>query len=225
MLVRYWMTRDPQSVTSTTPLSDLVDLVRSHNLRRFPVVDQGKLCGMITLSDIYRFASKQSVHKADPSSVPAGKLGDHAVAEAMTKDPHTCAPNDPIEGIGEVMRQRRIHALPVIQNNCLAGIITESDIMRALARICSLHSDAERIYLRVKEEEKLGQFHSIFELCKRYQVELVTLLTHPLAEEGGELVLLRVRGKRVKELVEALWSRKYSIIHTVAGRCPGVGPL
>ncbi len=129
-LVKDWMTADPVTIDPHTTLPEANRLMKECNIRRLPVVEKGKLVGIITLSDI---------REASPSQATALSiyelnflLARLTVGEIMTRDPFTVSPDTSIEAAARLMLEHKIGSLPVVDGARLLGIITESDIFRLL---------------------------------------------------------------------------------------------
>ncbi len=212
MIVRYWMSHSPQVATEEMNLHETLELMRQHRIRRLPVVRGQTVCGIVTLSDLYRFVKPRALNTVILSEEAADELHRHTVAEVMTSSPVTCQPNSPLEEVGDLMRKRRIGALPVLQDGQLVGIITESDVLSALVSIARHGADGKRICFRIPHEEKKDIFSRLMALCENYQIEFLALLTHPLQEGESLLVMIRIRGKRSSEFIEALWKAHCRIL-------------
>lgn len=127
--VRDWMTSDPVTVTAETSLLSAYDLMLRRGIRRLPVVDaDGRLCGIITRSDIHHLVP--FIPGGEDHSDVAVALGGQTVEEVMTMNPITVTPEDPIQRVAKQMLTRKISGVPVVANEKIAGIITESDIFR-----------------------------------------------------------------------------------------------
>jgi len=100
-------------------LYEAVELMRQHRIRRLPVICGQTVCGIVTLSDLYRFVKPYALTTVILSDAVADELHRHTVAEVMTRSPLTCQPNTPLEEVGELMRRRRVGALQVGQTLCL----------------------------------------------------------------------------------------------------------
>lgn len=129
-LVKDWMTPDPITIAPSTTLPEAHRLMKECNIRRLPVVDNGRLVGIVTLGDI---------REASPSNATALSifelnylLSRLTVGEMMTRDPICVAPGMSIEAAARLMLEHKIGGLPVIDGTCVVGIITESDIFRLL---------------------------------------------------------------------------------------------
>jgi acetoin utilization protein AcuB len=111
---------------------DAHKLMTERKIRRLPVVDDnGVLIGIVTRSDI---------RKAEPSGATSLNmweinylLAKLELKDIMTKDVLTCGVNDTIKTAALIMQENKIGAIPVVDNKRkVVGIITESDIFRAL---------------------------------------------------------------------------------------------
>ncbi|HFE39682.1 MAG TPA: CBS domain-containing protein [Gammaproteobacteria bacterium] len=212
MIVRYWMTESPVTVTEKTSLDKLLDLIRKHHVRRFPVLVKDKLCGVVSVSDLYRVISPRAVRAADLPQKYRQKLSRHHVAQIMTLNPLVCKPNDHIEDVAFTMRKNKIGALPVLKDGTLVGIISESDILDALIKISAGGKSSKRISLTIQADKKTQEFYQIVHLCEKQKVDILTLLTHPFETDSMILVTLRICGKNAEKLVQDLWKSHHQIL-------------
>jgi acetoin utilization protein AcuB len=212
MIVRYWMTWSPQTATESMNLLEALELMNQHRIRRLPVVRHQKICGIVTLSDLYRFVRPSAIMTTTFAAHEVDALKSHIIAEVMTADPITCQLNTPLEDAGALMCKQKVGALPVLQEERLVGIITESDLLRALVSITHSREDGKRLCFRIPESDMKRVFSKLVALCDQYEVEIITLLTHPLQEELPIMVMMRIRGGRTEEFLQALWNSHYNIL-------------
>lgn len=129
-LVRAWMTRDPVTICSTTPVAAVRELLDRRRLRHLPVVDGGRLCGIVSDRDVG--LSARAVRRAARlGDLDAVLDDDRPVRAVMTPHPYTVAADAPVEAAVRVLVARRIHALPVVDGSRLVGIITTVDCLLA----------------------------------------------------------------------------------------------
>ena len=211
MIVRYWMTGAPEVTSENTTLLEAFNQMRGRRIRRLPVVGGGNLCGIISLSDLYRYVDPSHVNRALLPDAAAEYLEKHQVKEVMNRKPITCAPNTPLEDAGRLMRDHRVGALPVMQLGELVGIITESDVLTALSSITSAEN-SKRICLRIPNQYHQDIFGDIVRLCHQHRLELLVLLTHPLRQEDARMVMLRIRGSGVEDFVMAMSDSPYQML-------------
>lgn len=129
--VGQWMTSPVTVVSTNTPVADAYDMMMKRGIRRLPVVEHGRLVGIVTLGDL---------REARPS--PATSLSIYelnylltklTVDHVMTHNPFTVTPDTPILQAAKTMLHRKIGSLPVVDDDGKpVGIITESDIFRML---------------------------------------------------------------------------------------------
>ncbi len=132
-LVKHWMTRDVITIPPGTSLFEAHRLMTEKRIRRLPVVDRGKLVGIITLGD---------VRGAEPSAASTlsvwemnNLLAKLTVSEIMTREPVTISQEATISTVAEIMLEKKFSGLPVVDDaGKLVGIITESDIFRLVVR-------------------------------------------------------------------------------------------
>jgi CBS domain-containing protein len=131
-LVRDWMTADPITAPPGLALPDALKLMDEHNIRRLPIVERGRLVGIVTRGDL---------RGAQPSRVTSLSVfelnylvGRITLSEIMTHHPVTVNDTVTIQAAAQLMLQRKISGLPVLRDGQLVGIITESDIFRLVVR-------------------------------------------------------------------------------------------
>ncbi len=146
-LVRDWMTREPITVDIKTTLPEAHRLMKECRVRRLPVMEHGKLVGIVTLGD---------VREASPSDATTLSifelnylLAKLTIGEIMTRDPITVTPDTTIRQAAKLMLEHKIGGLPVVEHGKLIGIITESDIFRVLVQEPDLDLQSE--YMRFEQ--------------------------------------------------------------------------
>ena len=118
--VAAWMSADPVTVSPDAPLTEAQRLMREGNFRTLPVVVNGKLVGVITDRDV----RSASAH-----------LEDMKVAQAMSADLVTIAPDTSILEASKHLAEHKHGALPVIEDGRFIGIISTEDLLKAFAEV------------------------------------------------------------------------------------------
>ena len=113
------MSRNPETVQPHEVLSVVREKMDRGHFRRMPVVDEeGKLIGIVCDGDLRPHA---------------GYLPTTRVTAAMVEDVVAVTPDEPLDKAVEIMLERKVGGLPVVDaNRRVVGILTESDLMRAL---------------------------------------------------------------------------------------------
>lgn len=124
------MTTDVLSVDPHNSVATAIRLMRTGHLRRLPVVQDGRLVGIVTSGDVRRITGLSSVVR-DPSG--DNFLWQHIpIANVMTLDVVTASTDMLIAEAARLMIERKIGGLPVVENGRLVGILTTSDLLEAL---------------------------------------------------------------------------------------------
>ena len=131
-MVRDCMTPNPITVTPKTTLPEAHKLMKECRIRRLPVVDHNRLVGIVTLGDI---------REAEPSDATTLSiyelhylLAKLPLGEIMTREPITIKPDATLRDAAKTMLEHKIGGLPVVEDDKIVGILTESDIFRVLAQ-------------------------------------------------------------------------------------------
>jgi CBS domain-containing protein len=114
------MTAEPRSVDSSQPIVEAARLMRDEDVGSLPVVDDGRLMGMITDRDI---AVRVVAEGRTPEATTVG--------EAFTRDPVTVEPDHDLDEALLLMARHQVRRLPVVEGERLVGILAQADVALA----------------------------------------------------------------------------------------------
>ncbi len=156
------MTTNPYTIAFDAPITEVIELMRQKNLKRVPVVHGEQLVGMLTHGDL----QKVSPTKATTLSIYELNylLSKTKVSDAMNRNTITISPDALLEEAAVKMREHRISALVVEENNKLVGIITESDIFDAYIDLLGFRDVGTR--LTIQAEDVPGMLADIAEVFR-----------------------------------------------------------
>lgn len=120
------------TVAPSDKLSIVKDIFDDHNIHHIPVVRYKELIGIISKTDFMHFMQGFSPNEED-RFVNYARLRSYSAEEIMTKGLAKLDPNDRINVALEIFLVNRFHAIPVVDNDELVGILTTYDIIKALA--------------------------------------------------------------------------------------------
>jgi acetoin utilization protein AcuB len=133
MKIRALMIPDPITIRENASITDALEVMKVNSIRHLPVVsDKNELRGFVTLADL-----KQGL-------IPS-MLADVSLADLMIMDPIKVSPDDDIEIAAQLIYKHKIGGMPVVKDNRLVGIITESDILRAFIDMMGILTASSRI--------------------------------------------------------------------------------
>ena len=121
------MTIVPNTVTPDTPLRTVIGLMKSGGYRQIPVLDKGKLVGIITDRDVRLVMNSPMIlHERTQDEQMMNQI---TVESCMTADPITVTPDTPAYRAAEILSLYKFGALPVVEEDTLVGIITVTDYL------------------------------------------------------------------------------------------------
>lgn len=206
MLVRDIMQTHPVSATLETRLPHLLRLLQRRGFRHLPVVDSGKLVGIISDRDL-----KQSMISA--ASTTEGRerarlLEELTAGQIMARTVVTIGPMFGVEEAARLMATRKISALPVTEGDRLVGIVTETDVLHLFVRAMGVLEPSSRLDVILGDQTAgLGEVvRAVEEVGSR--VSSVMTLAMPTGERE---VVLRLATINPGPAVKALQAKGYVV--------------
>jgi acetoin utilization protein AcuB len=131
MKVRDIMTIEVATVGRNDALALADDLMKTKKIRHLPVVEEGRLVGILTQRDLFQAAMSSAMGFGEKARKEFLKTV--LVKEVMTEEVVTIAPDADAREAARRMLERKVGCLPVLDSGRLAGIVSESDLLRVLA--------------------------------------------------------------------------------------------
>jgi acetoin utilization protein AcuB len=122
--IRRYMSESPVVIDQERTLADAHDLLRRHAIRHLPVLHRGRLVGVVSQRDLYLLETLRGVD-----------ITTEKVAEAMTADPFTTAPDAPLAEVAARMAEHKYGCAVVVEGETVVGVFTTIDACRALAAV------------------------------------------------------------------------------------------
>jgi acetoin utilization protein AcuB len=209
LLVRDSMTREVVTVAPGATAAEALALCRERRIRHLPVVEGGRLVGLISDRDL-RSATPAL---GDPDRTAA--LERITVGDEMAREVVTAHPDDPIEHAAMAMYEKRIGCLPVVGGDELVGILTASDVMKAFVRLVGAHEPGSRV--EVALPDRPGALAGVVDVLREAGVNLVSVLASPEAVRGSDgaarrVVVLRLGTMNTLGAVERLRGAGYEVL-------------
>ena len=212
MYIRNRMTPNPCTIPSNTTIADAVALFREKGFKRFPVVDNGKLVGILTKGDI------QSVSPTKATSLSIYEvnyfLSKITVKKAMTKKVITIDADCLLEEAAVAMRENKISTLPVMEKGKLVGIITESDIFDAFIDLMGFKEKGCRITVETKDVP--GGVAAVSEVFSSLHINITHIAM--FAGDGIRDLIIRASVEDVSEIEKKLNEKGYKIKHLLINK-------
>ncbi|MEK7705112.1 MAG: CBS domain-containing protein [Myxococcota bacterium] len=128
--VRDVMAKNPVTVDEQTHLSDVLDLMEQRHFKHLPVVQDGKLVGLITDRQL-RDALPSVLTLSDPAA-RRRSLAVTRVGQVCVRDPRVVESSATVLHAIRIMREIRAGSLPVVDDGKLVGILTSGDLITLL---------------------------------------------------------------------------------------------
>jgi len=126
------MTENLITVGPEDNLKKIQDIFETNNIHHLPVIDKGQLSGMLSKSD-YLFFRRGFIKDDSDNELDQLRLKTSKVKEIMTDRLAILEPTDRIQAAVEVFKENLFHAIPVVENGFLRGIVTTLDIINHLS--------------------------------------------------------------------------------------------
>jgi len=134
MQVRDIMVKEVATLDVNDELSLANDIMRLGRIRHLPVVEGQRLIGIVSERDLFRSSLAQALGYKDKNSRDLMKT--LHIKDVMVPAVVTVSPETPICEAVKLMVDRKIGCLPVVENDRLVGLITETDILVQFLKIC-----------------------------------------------------------------------------------------
>ena len=203
--------KNPITINPNASFFEARKLIWEKGVRHLPVVDESnRLLGIVTESDI---------RKAGPSDVDMLRVQEAAyllknlkVSTFMTPKEKlvTITPDALIEEAVQLMHDNKIGCLPVLEGDKLYGIFTEADALDHLVDVFGFKEKGTR--LTVALEDKPGVIFGVFEVFKKHNVNVISVVTPSFMVEGMRIAAIRIRTEEYEPIVKDLEKAGYKVL-------------
>ncbi len=123
------MTKNPISANLTQSLREVATIFEENNIHHLPIVSGTNVIGLISKNDIERISFVSSTDKDGTQIAIYDAL---SIDQVMTKNVESLEATDTIRDAAEILVKGKFHALPILQDNKLSGILTSTDLIKYL---------------------------------------------------------------------------------------------
>lgn len=208
MLVRDIMRSPAEAVSADTTLESAYRTMREKGIRHLPVVDGGRLVGVVTDRDLRLATSVLAPVPFAPGS---------RVSDVMCSGPFTADPSDPVEDAARIMREKKIGCLPVLDDGRLIGIVTGLDLLDALIRMTGVDKPSGRLEVRL--QDRPGELARLAGFLSDREMNIHSILSFP---EGPESIrtVLRVGSIETRLLAQEMRRIGFEVLWPPEKPCP-----
>jgi acetoin utilization protein AcuB len=212
MLVKHLMTRNVVTIPSDTLVTEAKKIMKENKFRRLPVVDNGKLVGIVTedrLEHVSHSATAPTVWQV------AWLIHKTTVSDVMHKKPVTVTPDTTVERAIALAQSRRVGSLIVMEGKKIVGILTTNDFFYSVINpTLGIGEPGTRIVIRKSGDAKSAV--QIFSLVEKLGLDIRVIWSVPFPDPVDEKVMhkgiiLHLDTDDVSELVKELESLGYEV--------------
>ncbi len=208
MQVRDIMTTNVVTIPSSTTITEAKRIMEAHHIRRLPVVDKGKLVGIVTERRL------ESVSPSTATSLTVWELSyildKTPVKDIMERDVVTVSPDMTAEESLTTAQSNRVGSLVVVEDDKLVGIVTTNDFFYKIVNpILGLGEPGSRIEVTGGGESK--DLESIISTINRLGLEITGLHVEKLPEATRRNACFHVNSGDVSQLITELEGKGYQV--------------
>jgi acetoin utilization protein AcuB len=201
MLVGERMSSPAITVAPEMPVQDAIAQMRRDRVRRYPVINsRGKLVGIVTHEDLLNASpSEATTLSVWEINYLLSKI---TVERVMTRDVITVTEDTPIEEAARIMAENKIGGLPVIRDEAVVGIITETDLFKIFLEMLGARSPGLRVTVELCEAP--GKLHQLTGAVDKAGGNFVALGTFLGESTETRTVTFKVTGLDQDTLLKAI---------------------
>ena len=215
LLVRDWMSRNLVTLSPKASVAEALTLCRERRIRHIPILEEGRLVGIVSDRDL-RDASPAL---GDPERTRT--LQEIRVGDVMTREVITADPQDSIENAAQEMYELKIESLLVVAERPAAderraaadeellGIVTSSDVMRALVMLAGLPDPGCRI--EVRAPNRAGILAEVAGKIRDLGVDIVSVLSDPDRRSGYRTMVFQLTTVDPSSVMQSLKMAGYEV--------------
>ena len=211
MRIRDLMSTNVVTVRLDDKVSEVLHMMNMKKIRRVPIVENGKVVGIVTTTDMDR------VSPSDATTLSKYELiylwSKVTVKDALPRYQKliTIGPDQYIEEAAQLMNEHHIGALPVMEKDQLVGIITETNIFNGLIKLMQVKKTHTRIDIRV--EDKIGTLADITNQFTKANKNLLNSVVYEENDSHLYRLIFRIEGHDTDDIVNEL-RKKYEVVAT-----------
>lgn len=198
MLIEEIMVKEVTTLFPTDTVRDALEIMRDKKVRHLPVItDNRAVVGIITDRDL------KEVIPSTLAEYKGKDIYETKVSTIMTENPITGHPMDFVEESAVIFYRNKIGSLPIVSNNKLVGIITETDLLYKYIELTGAHQPGSQIEVRVPDTPGI-----LFEVSKVFfeqKTNVQSVLVYPdKLNAASKILVIRIKTMNPLNVIEGL---------------------
>jgi len=190
VIVKRWMTTKVMTVQKEASIQEALSIMKQASIRHLPVVNHDqKLIGWVTDADLR-------------GVLIASMLEELTLADVMIRKPIVASPDLSMDEAAQIMLEKRIGGLPVVEEGKLVGVITVVDVLSGFITTMGMLPYSSRLDVEVPFKE--GFLSKVLEVIEKNDGKVVSLCHMPPRGEAGDVYSIRMKKCDLSPIVSAL---------------------
>ncbi|WP_227396601.1 acetoin utilization AcuB family protein [Jeotgalibacillus aurantiacus] len=206
MIIEDMMVRDVHTLAPDSTLEEAIELMAKEKIRHVPVIDVNrKVVGIVTDRDIKEFSPSpfQTENRE--------KLFQTKVLDMMTTPVITGHPLDFVEEVAVIFMEEQIGCLPIVSEDQLVGMITETDILHTLIQLTGATQPGSQI--EVKVPNKQGMLYEVAGIIRKNHSNIHSVLVYPYKQdESYKILVFRVQTMNPMSVIDDLREEGHEVL-------------
>ncbi|MBU8879752.1 acetoin utilization AcuB family protein [Bacillus sp. FJAT-29790] len=206
MIVEEIMKAEVTTLSKDDSIADAIKLMGAKKIRHLPIIDEGKrLVGLVTDRDI-RDATPSIFETEDFKNGLQNPLKMLMKTEIITGHPL-----DFVEEVSAILYEHRIGCLPILKDEKLVGIVTETDLLRTLVELTGAHQPGSQV--EVKVPNRAGMLCEVATVISNRKANIQSVLVYPdKSDENYKILVLRVQTMNPLNLIDDLMNAGHQVL-------------
>lgn len=213
MFVKNKMTTNPFTISPDQTIPDAHEIMAQNGVKRLPVMKNGKLVGIV---------SKEDIMHASPSKATTLSMGEITyllaktkISQIMTKNPVVISSNALLEEAATMMRDHNIGFLPVVDDNKLVGIITESDIFDSFIELLGFREPGTR--LTIEADDEPGIMSNLTSIIGKFGANITHVAVYR-GSNGKSAVVIGINSINTADIEKSIEIQGFKILHKLQNK-------
>jgi acetoin utilization protein AcuB len=213
MFVKNKMTRNPLTISPDQTIPDAHAIMVENGVKRLPVMKNNKLVGIV---------SREDIQSASPSKATTFSVGEITYLLSKTKIKHimsknivTISPDALLEEAATLMRDQRVGFLPVVEDDKLVGIITESDIFDSFIELLGFREKGTRLTIEAIDEP--GIMSNLTSIISKFGANITRVAVYR-GEHGKSAIVVGINSMDTSEIEKTIEENGFIILHKIQNK-------
>lgn len=213
MFVKNEMTTNPFTISPDQTIPDAHEIMSKNGIKRLPVMENGKLVGVV---------SKEDIAHASPSMATSLSVNEITyllaktkIRKVMAKNPIVISSNALLEEAATLMRNNHVAFLPVVDNDKLVGVITESAIFDSFIELLGFREAGTR--LTIEADDAPGIMSNLTSIIGKFGANITHIAVYR-SETGKSDVVIAINSYNTAEIEKTIEEQGFKIIYKLQNK-------